>query len=118
MGITRAAEITTHAAKGALFENLIVSELLKERFNAGEADNLFYWRDKTGNEVDIVTDKAGKLTAIELKAGETIATDFFKEMEYFASLNNVKVQKLLVYGGKQEQTRTTGTDVKPWNKIF
>jgi predicted AAA+ superfamily ATPase len=118
LGISKTSEITTHAAKGPLFENLIVTELLKERLNAGEVDNLFYWRDKTGNEVDIVTDKAGKLTAIELKAGETIATDFFKGIEYFSSLNKGKVQKILVYGGKQEQKRTNGTVVKPWNRLF
>ena len=117
LGITKASEITTHAAKGFLFENMIISELLKERFNTGAADNLYCWRDKTGNEVDIVTDKAGKLSAIELKAGETIATDFFKGIEYFSSLNKNIAQKILIYGGKQEQKRSNGIVVKSWNDV-
>lgn len=117
LGISNAKQIATHAAKGPLFENMIVSELLKERFNAGTADNLYYWRDKTGNEVDILLDKAGKLTAMELKAGETISKDFFKGIEYFSSLNTKTVQKLIVYGGKQEQKRSNGIIVKPWNKL-
>ena len=117
LGISNAKQITTHAAKGGLFENMIVSELLKERFNAGAADNLYYWRDKTGNEVDIVLDKAGKLTAMELKAGETLSSDFFKGIEYFSSLNKKAIQKVLVYGGKEEQKRSNGIIVKPWNKL-
>ncbi len=118
LGIDNAKQITTHAAKGALFENMIVSELLKQRFNAGQSDNLFYWRDKTGNEVDVLIDKAGKLTALELKAGETIANDYFKGLEYFSSLNKKLVQSQLIYGGKQEQKRSNGIVVKPWNKII
>ena len=117
LGISNTKQIATHAAKGGLFENMIVSELLKERFNAGTTDNLYYWRDKTGNEVDIVLDNAGKLTAMELKAGETISQDFFKGIEYFAALNTKPIQKVLVYGGKEDQKRSNGIIVKPWNKI-
>jgi hypothetical protein len=36
----------------------------KKKLNAGAVDNLYYWRDKTGNEVDVLIDKAGKLTAV------------------------------------------------------
>jgi hypothetical protein len=117
LNISDAKQIVAHAAKGALFENMIVSELLKERFNAGVADNLYFWRDKTGNEVDILSDKAGKLTAIELKAGETISQDFFKGLEYFSSLNKNPVQKILLYGGKQKQKRSNGINIKPWDKV-
>ena len=117
LGIGNAKQIAHHAAKGPLFENLMVSELLKERFNAGATDNLYYWRDKTGNEVDVLMDAAGKLTAIELKAGETVSSDFFNGLEYFSSLHKKRIQQLLVYGGKQEQKRSNGTVVRPWNKI-
>lgn len=116
LGISHAKQIATHAAKGPLFENMIVSELLKERFNAGVADNLYYWRDKTGNEVDVLLDKAGKLTVMELKAGETISQDFFKGLQYFSSLNANTVEKILLYAGKQEQKRSNGITVKPWDK--
>ena len=118
LGINNAKQITQHIAKGFLFENMIVTEMLKQRFNAGATDNLFYWRDKTGNEVDILTDDAGKLTAIELKAGETIATDFFKGLDYFSDLQSKPIKKILLYGGKQEQTRSNGITILPWNKFI
>jgi uncharacterized protein len=117
LGISNVKQFAVHPAKGPLFENMIISELLKERFNAGIADNLYYWRDKTGNEVDILIENAGKLKVMELKAGETVSQDFFKGLEYFSSLNTITAQKLLVYGGKEEQKRSNGIIVKPWNKL-
>lgn len=83
LGIKNTQQIATHPLKGALFENLVVSELLKERLNAGTTDNFYFWRDKTGHEIDVLTDDAGKLNAYELKAGETTSTDFFSGLEYF-----------------------------------
>ncbi len=118
LGITQAKQIATHAAKGPLFENMIVAELLKDRLNSGATDNLYYWRDKTGNEVDVLLDQAGKLTAIELKSGETISTDFFKGLDYFSSLHTKKMEQWLVYGGKETQKRSNGIMVKPWSEAF
>lgn len=117
LGINNAKQITTHAVKGSLFENMIVSELLKERLNKGLQDNLYYWRDKTGNEVDILIDNAGKLTAMELKAGETISQDFFKGLNYFSSLNKKATEKLLVYGGKLQQKRSDNIIINPWDQL-
>ncbi len=117
LGIKSAEQITLHSAKGALFENLIVSELLKNRLNIGESDNLYYWRDKTGNEVDIVLENEGKLSAIELKAGETINTDFFKGLSYFSTISGQNVENLLIYGGNQTQNRSNGITVKPWHNF-
>ena len=111
-------QIVTHPAKGALFENMIISELLKQRLNAGAGDNLYFWRDKTGNEIDVLTDDAGKLTAYELKSGETISTDFFSGLTYLSKLNSNVTHKTLVYGGKQQQERSNGILVKPWSKII
>ncbi|MEI9912928.1 MAG: DUF4143 domain-containing protein [Bacteroidota bacterium] len=118
LGISNARQISTHAAKGPLFENMILSELLKERLNKGLQDNLYYWRDKTGNEVDIVADRAGKLAVMELKAGQTISPDFFKGLDYFSSLYKKTAGKLLIYGGKEKQKRSNGIVVTPWNELI
>ena len=117
LGIKSAEQIPIHASKGPLFENMIVSELLKERFNRGEVDNLFYWQDKTGNEIDVLIENEGKLTAIELKAGQTISSDYFKNLKYFAALETGEVERFVVYGGNQEQKRSDGIHVKPWDKL-
>ncbi len=118
LGITYSKQIIAHAAKGFLFENMIISELLKKQFNMGLPDNLYFWRDKTGNEIDLIIDNAGKPAAMELKAGETISQDFFKGLEYFSSLNNKSITKLLVYGGKHSQKRSNNIMVKPWDELI
>lgn len=55
----------------------MISELLKERFNKGLASNLYFWRDNTGNEIDVVIEKPDTLIPIEIKLGQTINKDYF-----------------------------------------
>jgi hypothetical protein len=117
LGIEKYNQLNTHAQKGAIFENMIVIEILKQRMNKGLPDNLFYWRDKTGNEVDLVIASGGKLTAIEAKSGETIGTDFFKGLEYFSAVTNDVNMKILVYNGKEYQSRKNKIIITPWYKI-
>lgn len=54
LDIQNQSQLATHPLRGALFESFIVAELLKKRFNAVQTDNLFYFRDNIGNEVDII----------------------------------------------------------------
>ena len=117
LGIKSTEQLATHAAKGALFENLIVSELLKERLNAGANDNLYFWRDKTGHEIDLLADEVGNLQIFELKSAETISSDFFSGLDYFSKVHTGVQQRILVYGGKQAQNRSNGIRVKPWNEL-
>ncbi len=118
LGIEHEKQLITHSAKGSLFENFIIMNMLKARYNKGLSNNLYYFRDKTGNEVDAIADTAGKLTAIEIKAGETISTDFFGGLNYFEKLQSKSIKKILVYGGKEEQARKNKTLVMPWNKLI
>jgi uncharacterized protein len=115
LGINAAKQLASHAAKGSLFENMMIIELLKKSLDKGLTDTLYYWRDKTGNEVDLLIDLAGNLTAIELKAGETVSTDFFKGLHYFSTLIDGKIKQRLIYGGAQIQKRSDGILVSPWN---
>jgi predicted AAA+ superfamily ATPase len=118
LGIRSSEEITMHPAKGALFENLMLSELLKARLNVGAPDNLYFWRDKTGNEVDVIIEESNALTAIEIKAGETISRDYFKGLDYFAGLNTMKTDKILLYGGNEAQSRSNEIRIKPWHSAL
>ncbi len=110
-------EIQTHYAKGALFESLIISEIVKQRFNQGQAANCYFWRDKTGNEVDCLVEQGQTLLPLEIKAGRTITRDFFKGVDYFARLAGERAAKpCLVYGGSENQERTKAR-VLSWNSL-
>lgn len=106
--------LETHYARGALFENYVALELLKERFNKGLDSNLYFWRDHNGKEVDFIIDRGHILDAVEVKSASTITNSFFKGLMYWNSLSPKNDSNLfLVYGGDQAQKREN-IQVYPW----
>jgi len=92
--------------RGALFENWVISELCKARANHGLPSNLFFWRDQSGHEVDVLLETAAGLIPIEIKSGQTLNSDFFKGLEHWFKLARPKQPRAwLVYGGKDEHLR-------------
>ncbi|HET9056629.1 MAG TPA: ATP-binding protein [Chitinophagaceae bacterium] len=116
-GIESAKQLSIHPFKGHFFENLLIMEALKKRLNKGLQDNLFFWRDKTGNEVDLLIDNFATINAYEIKAGETISNDYFKSLYYYAGVEQKKTKLHLLYGGKETQTRNSLIKVFPWNNF-
>ncbi|MCK5842276.1 MAG: ATP-binding protein [Candidatus Sabulitectum sp.] len=98
--------------RGPLFENLIVSEMLKSRYNQGKRSNLHFWRDRAGHEIDLVIDKADRLIPVEIKSGQTLASDSFKGLNWWKQLAGEN-RSFLVYGGDSSYERT-GTSVISW----
>lgn len=113
LGITAVNQLELHPLRGSLFECLVVTELLKKRTNAGKQINLYYWRDKTGHEVDIIIDQGLSLLPLEIKAGKTINSDFFKGLTYWNKLSGEQ-SGFIVYAGEQEEDRTSGISVANW----
>ena len=73
-------ELITHYLRGGLFESMILSEIIKQRFNAGSLPNIYFWRDKSGIEIDCILEKGSNLIPIEIKSAETINQDFFSNI--------------------------------------
>ena len=117
LGIRDNTQLQTHPLRGAIFEGMVVTELIKKRTNAGLPINLFYWRDKTGHEIDIIIDNAGKLLPIEIKSGKTINTEFFKNMDYWSDLSKVK-KSMVLYAGAQNQKRSNGRETLNWRSLM
>ena len=111
--IRDAEQLAGHAARGAVFENLMVAEALKAGCNAGEPLDLYCWRDQRGNEVDLVVETPGGPHAVEIKSGETVAGDFFKGLACWRSLAGQALPVTLVYGGRESYVRN-GVDVRAW----
>ena len=108
LGINSENDLDIHFAKGNLFENLVVTEFYKNAINGNVKQNLFFWRDASHNEVDVIVEMGSKIEAIEIKSGKTINTNFFKGLDYFSKqrLNKEKIGLNLVYGGIEIQKRT------------
>jgi predicted AAA+ superfamily ATPase len=117
MGILDAEHLSIHSARGALFENLVISELLKRRFNQGLAANLYFWRNNTGDEVDLVLEQGDKLLPIEIKSGQTFNSDFLTGLnKWVRYAGDAAMPAHLVYGGDAQMTRS-GVVVHGWQDL-
>ncbi len=117
LGIQNEDQLTTHVQRGALFETWVISEMLKTRYNAGEVSNLYFWRDRSGHEVDLLVDHGDRLSPVEIKSGQTVNRDYFKGLDYWQKLAEASAgQAWLVYGGDTRQTRSNIT-ILPWNDL-
>ena len=117
LGIESPAQLKTHPLRGALFENWVITELLKSRFSRGLKSNLFFWRNNTGLEVDIVMETAGKLRPIEIKSGETLATDWFRGINKWLQLaGDEALSPTLIYGGTVPWNKDK-VDIIPWMNV-
>jgi predicted AAA+ superfamily ATPase len=100
LGIRDANTLDTHAARGALFETFVVSELIKQRFNQSQASDLYFWRDSAGHEVDVLLETPTGLQAIEIKSGSTFATDWIKSLKKWQTLaGGDALTPQLIFGG-------------------
>ena len=86
---------------------MVVMEALKFRFNRGKRDTLCFYRDSTGNEVDLIMEFGKNVFPVEIKAGATVGADYFKGLKYFARINpDLPWGSGIVYGGDTVQVRS------------
>ena len=106
IGIENAGQVATHPLRGALFENAVVAEALKHRFNRGNRGNLFFFRDSRGLECDLLYPDGSGFAAFEVKSGATISSDFFRSLRRVAEVVPDITSKTVVYGGETRQSRS------------
>ena len=106
IGIEHSRQIATHPLRGNLFENAVVSEAIKYRYNRGLLPNLSFFRDSNGLECDILYETGDGLTAIEAKAGYTVSSDHLKSLRKISDVVPDVSSKVLVYGGPDRQSRS------------
>ena len=117
LGINDPKQISIHAMRGPLFESLAISELLKGRFNKGLASNLYFWRDNTGNELDVIAEQADRLIPIEIKSGQTVTQDYFTGLKKWRTFAGASAgPAFVIYGGNESQKRS-GVEVLPWRDL-
>jgi predicted AAA+ superfamily ATPase len=104
LGIETEQQLERDPARGRLFENMVLLEILKKRANQGLAPNVFYYRDKSQLEVDIVYQQGHQLTPIEVKSGQTYQKEYGAGLKRYMTLLDERAPKgYIVYGGQQEQ---------------
>ena len=100
LGIRKAEQITRDPIVGSIFENLVVLECLKSRYNRGKMSDLYFYRDSNNNEVDIIFQDGRELVAIEIKSSSTYSSEQLKGLRRFNKLTTSVGRSVLVYNGK------------------
>jgi hypothetical protein len=109
LGIETPNMLVQHYLRGGIFESMILSNLYKRRFNQGKTPNLFFWRDKSGLEVDCIIEKGDRLVPVEIKSGQTASSDFFTSLEIYCRLASLPPSSgFVIYAGDEEQKRSSG----------
>src|SRR5690554_1232169 len=91
--------LRNHYLYGALFENFVISEIIKMQHHAGQKPSVYYWRDHNGIEIDcIVEDVAGQINALVIKGGATINSDYFKNLNRFPAHSETVLKKVIYTG--------------------
>lgn len=115
--IENASQLSTHYLRGGLFENLVINEFVKATLHDGQIPRLTFWRDSTGNEVDLLVSVKGKQKAYEIKSGATFSSDHFKGIKVWAKLSETKPEDCcIIYSGDRALSTSHG-EVIPWNEL-
>jgi predicted AAA+ superfamily ATPase len=115
--IKDANQIKVNSYKGNLFENMIVSEFVKQNYHQNLLQEFWFWRDSAGHEVDLIRQDEELLNVIEIKSTTTISQDLFHGLTRFSNLakDSIKSQTL-IYAGLDNQKRTIA-NVLSWSEI-
>ena len=109
LDVTNEKTLLTHSLRGHLFENFMVGEVAKYYFNQAMNPPLYFWRDKSGNEVDLLIEKGSHFIPIEIKSGKTFVPEYFKGIEYLQKVSGLKMkQQYVIYGGDRSTTLKAG----------
>jgi len=103
-GINEPYQLFNSPLKGSLFENLVVLEMLKNKYNRFKPYQLYHYRDSNNNEVDLILDYSTHMDAIEIKSAQTFDKSFLKGLSYIRQLLPQKIRNTtLCYSGEMEQ---------------
>lgn len=116
LGIRSSNDLKNHFARGALYENFIITELMKNCYNKRVHPEFHYFRDSNGNEVDLLIEQAGFTHAIEIKSARTVNDSFFKGLAYYKKLSSKKTRTTCVFGG-DEQYVYKGHHIIGWKNL-
>jgi predicted AAA+ superfamily ATPase len=117
LGIENTVQLSRDPKRGDLFENMVVMELVKYRYNQGLDHNLYFYRDSNQVEVDLLYKTGNLFNAIEIKSAETLHPEMLKGLHAFSkSFPDAIHKKYLVYTGKANEF--LGVEVLPYGDIY
>ena len=116
--VDNSKQLSSHYMIGNLFENMIILDILKARFNKGLQSNIYFWRDSMGHEIDCIIEKSQMLVPVEVKSGRTFNFDFFSGLKYWNNISgNSTENTFLIYGGDKDFMSSEGNAIG-WKNLI
>ncbi|MCF8225061.1 MAG: ATP-binding protein [Bacteroidales bacterium] len=117
LGISSVGQVKTFHSKGALFENLIITDLIKNKLHKGLNPRFYYWQNKTRQEIDLIIDNPEGPLPFEIKSGMTMNENYFTNLKYWQKLSDEKVENLNVIYGGDTSLKTSNGNYISWKKL-
>jgi predicted AAA+ superfamily ATPase len=117
LGIQTIEQLRLHPLWGNIFENFVINEIVKKKVNFNSRSNLFFWRDSIGHEIDLIVENGLTLYPVEIKSGQTISTEYFKNLSFWKSLTGSE-PATIIYNGDEPQKRSNGQEIISWKEIY
>ena len=103
LGIEKPHQVARDPLVGQLFENLVILEALKTRYNRGQIPNLYFYRDSRGNEIDLLYASGPNLVGVEVKSAATFSSHFKKSLLRFSNSESTLESGYVIYNGEARQ---------------
>ncbi|MCP5046108.1 MAG: ATP-binding protein [bacterium] len=115
LSIRSSSDLKNHPLFGNIFETFIISELYKRICHIGEIPPLYFWRDKVGNEIDLLVDFGNQLFPVEIKASRTYSTSFKANITQWLNLKeNPQTKGLVLFNGDKAARSQSDIPTVPW----
>lgn len=116
LGLKSLAALKDNRLYGFIFENWVISEVKKNRSNSGQREDLYYFRDNVGNEVDLITQKNGEPFAIEIKASVKVKPDMLRGLNFWQKYQPTG-HSVLLHIGKTNEVVNDRLGIVPWTEV-
>ena len=115
LSIRNVDQLKSHPLKGQIFETFVVSECYKRFCNLGESPPLYFWRDQSKNEIDLLLDMGLSCYPLEIKLSQSFNTDFRKPIQGWNALQeDVDQAGSIIYTGKDIVGKNSKISGVPW----
>ena len=115
LSIRTSNELKGHPLFGNIFETFIIGEFYKRMYHVGEKPPFYFWRDKTGNEIDLLIDIDQEMLPIEIKASKTYSREFKSSVLSWLNLKgNASQRGFVIYRGDHLVGKNSTVTAIPW----
>ena len=103
LGIENEQQLATHPLRGAIFENFVVAEAYKQLTNRGKEPTLYFYRDSSQHEVDLLLQRGYQYEGYEIKSSQTFTREFLGGLHYLSKLLGERlIRSAVIYAGTEQ----------------